>query len=192
MFSWKLNGALAVRITLNTLVFVQGGVFLFQNSPFVLPLSQVTHSAPNPSSHSKSTDFFFIYLFFSPLGTIQTGQSKLNFVFLFSYMWSGPLASQMQCIRLVWSQASFIVNNGFLHRERIQLLPIKWQRYIIALIKQGYYEPAGAQCHRTEWKTGSLDVHSSGLSEQCSSPLPWYNFSSPNKMAVYSCCDISV
>lgn len=135
---------------------------------------------------------FFIYLFFSPLGTIQTGQSKLNFVFLFSYMWSGPLASQMQCIRLVWSQASFIVNNGFLHRERIQLLPIKWRRYIIALIKQGYYEPAGAQCHRTEWKTGSLDVHSSGLSEQCSSPLPWYNFSSPNKMAVYSCCDISV
>lgn len=65
---------------------------------------------------------------------------------------------------------SFIVNNAFLHGERIQVLPIKWWRYIIALIKQSYYEPAGAQCHKTGWKTGSLDFLSFGLAEQYSSP----------------------
>jgi len=64
-------------------------------------------------------------------------------------MWLFFCPHRCSALGLFGARASFIVNNGFLHRERIQVLPIKWWRYIIALITQSYYEPAGAQCHKT-------------------------------------------
>lgn len=84
-------------------------------------------------------------------------RSKLNFLFLFSYVVTFFCHRRCSALGLFGVRASFTVNNGFLHKERIQVLPIKWWRYIIALINHGYYEPAGAQCHKTGWKTGSLD-----------------------------------
>lgn len=66
---------------------------------------------------------------------------------------------------------SFKVNNGFMHKEGILVLPITWWRYITALIKHSYYKRAGAQCYKSGWKTGSDEFpfpQSSG--KQCSSP----------------------
>lgn len=68
-----------------------------------------------------------------------------------------------RALALFGARASFILNDGFLYWERIQDLPIKWWRYIIGLIRQSYYEPAGARCHQSGWKSISLDSDPSGL-----------------------------
>lgn len=99
------------------------------------------------------------------------------------------LRSAMHFCLFSW-RASFPVNNGHLHWEEVQVLPIKWQRYIISLIKESYYEPAGAQCHKRGWKTAQLNFSSSGLDKQCSSPLSLHHFSTPQVVVSHSWCHI--
>lgn len=165
-------------------------VILFGVFPFTHDESQMwLYSEPSEPLSTKPIIFQRNYSFYH----YAAYRSKLNFLFLFSYVVTFFCHRRCSALGLFGVRASFTVNNGFLHKERIQVLPIKWWRYIIALINHGYYEPAGAQCHKTGWKTGSLDFHSSGPGEQYSFPLlPWYHFSSPSEMVVYSCCDISV
>lgn len=71
---------------------------------------------------------------------------------------------------------------------RVQILPTTLQGYIIVLIKESYYEPAGAQWHRTEWKTDLQDFHFSGPSEQYSRDTLSTKL---NEAVLQSCCDIS-
>lgn len=106
--------------------------------------------------------FFFLFLY--------KGQSKLNFPSLPSSPSLSPLIlghifrpHLCRALALFGARASFILNDGFLYWERIQDLPIKWWRYIIGLIRQSYYEPAGARCHQSGWKSISLDSDPSGL-----------------------------
>jgi len=65
------------------------------------------------------------------------------------------------------------------------------QRYIIALIKQSYYEPAGVQCHKTGRKTGSLDIRLVWVNNAALLSLNIIS-AAPNKEAECSCCAIAV
>lgn len=130
-----------------------------------LALSWAERAIPHPTHHLIVLSLFHYY--FSPFHIRRAEEIEfLVSIFIYAATFFSSLCS---ALGLFGARASFIMTNGFLYRERIQVLPIKWWRYIIALIKQSYYEPAGAQCHKTGWKTVSLT----------SIPLVWMNNEAP-------------